>query len=98
MIRQSVRAFEQVVIMAVAGQPIGQPFPALPGTPPDPSRHGSRRQESYPAWSESTLNCMACKRSGVRLPLAPFRAVSAGQTLHRRPVQDCWHDLVLTDL
>src|SRR5215472_16307697 len=71
MIRQSVRAFEQGVMMAAGGQPIGQPLSAPPGTPPDPTRHGNRRQAPHPAWSGSPLICMACKRPGVRLPLAP---------------------------
>jgi hypothetical protein len=68
---RATKAFEQVMIIAAGGQPIGQPFSALPSTPPDPSRHGNRRQAPYPAWSESTLICMACKRPGVRIPLAP---------------------------
>jgi hypothetical protein len=72
MIRQSVRVFEEKVITVVSGQPIGQPFSALPGAPPDPSGHDSRRQAPYPAWSESLLICMACKRSGS----APLKRVA----------------------
>src|SRR6266516_5156536 len=90
MIRQSVRAFEQAVITAVAGQPVGQPFPALPGTPPDPSRHSNRRQTPYPAWSEGPLICMACKRPGVRVPLAPrFHRSKARCDLQKRSLSAC---------
>jgi hypothetical protein len=50
-----------------SGQPSPTGWQALRGT----SRHYLRRRKPLMPWQAHRLTCMACKMSGVRIPLAP---------------------------